>query len=293
MRISIKILFLILSHTLLVGFSKGYKTHLQKLGLKGKVKEVVNSTYEVETNSGEINKDERVNYIFSNGPFDILTGNGNSKLIFNENGSMLECKIYKIDGSLHYKVIYSYDKKGYLMEENLYDSIGEVKYKSKLKNHTIKNPYLSELVETYDSKGKLIITEEREFDDSGNIIESRTTYIETDGDKNSRISKMEYNSNKNLIREEKISVDRVIEYSYNEKDLLKSVAMYDSNMRIKDYGYKRYEYNDNGDIVEIETSINKKNYQYDYDENGNWIKRIQFDKGIPSFLTEREIEYYK
>lgn len=298
-----KVFFLMLSLTLMIGSSKGYKTHLQQIGLKGKVKEVVISTYKIETNSGEIVKDERVDYRFSYGQFDMITGEGNSKFIYNEDGSMMEGEVYNRDGELEYKIIYSYDDDGYLIERRLNNYVINNSYQWKLKNHTDKNPYLSESEQTYDSKGKLIITEERVFDNSGKTIELRTTFIESDSDNIIRITKMEYDSNNNLVREEKISENSIIEYSYNDKGLLENVDNYDSEMRKKGYGNKMYKYNENGDIIEVETDFVKNKYEYEYDEKGNWIRRTQtysYSKGDSSFLkewnpvlTERNIEYFE
>ncbi len=36
----------------------------------------------------------------------------------------------------------------------------------------------------------------------------------------------------------------------------------------------------------------KETYKYDYDKQGNWVKRIGFD-GSTESITEREYEYYQ
>jgi len=35
------------------------------------------------------------------------------------------------------------------------------------------------------------------------------------------------------------------------------------------------------------------NYKYDYDDKGNWIRKIKFENEIPEYILEREIEYYE
>ena len=38
----------------------------------------------------------------------------------------------------------------------------------------------------------------------------------------------------------------------------------------------------------------KSEYRYEeYDNKGNWTKRIYYDDDTPSSITEREIEYYE
>ena len=36
----------------------------------------------------------------------------------------------------------------------------------------------------------------------------------------------------------------------------------------------------------------KWTYKYEFDKQGNWIKRIDFKDEIPEFILEREYEYY-
>lgn len=55
----------------------------------------------------------------------------------------------------------------------------------------------------------------------------------------------------------------------------------------------KYAYNEQGDIMEIKASNGEyKRYEYEYDEFGNWIKRIFYDQNDIS-VTERLIEYFK
>ena len=37
----------------------------------------------------------------------------------------------------------------------------------------------------------------------------------------------------------------------------------------------------------------KETYKYEFDEKGNWIKRINFINQIPKLIDEREYEYYE
>lgn len=46
------------------------------------------------------------------------------------------------------------------------------------------------------------------------------------------------------------------------------------------------EYNSDGSLY------SKWTYKYEFDKQGNWIKRIDFKDEIPEFILEREYEYY-
>jgi hypothetical protein len=40
-------------------------------------------------------------------------------------------------------------------------------------------------------------------------------------------------------------------------------------------------------------SLRSKNtYKYEFDKQGNWIKKIEFKDGIPEYILERQYEYY-
>lgn len=54
-----------------------------------------------------------------------------------------------------------------------------------------------------------------------------------------------------------------------------------------------YLYNDNGDLQSKKNNEgDESKYVYEYDKEGNWIKRITFKNGIPNEITERAITYY-
>ena len=45
-------------------------------------------------------------------------------------------------------------------------------------------------------------------------------------------------------------------------------------------------YNTQGKLIE------KINYEYKYDEKGNWIERLEFNLDIPQIITTRKIHYF-
>lgn len=54
-----------------------------------------------------------------------------------------------------------------------------------------------------------------------------------------------------------------------------------------------YTYNEQGDVIEVKsTDGNLRKYVYEYDPFGNWTKRITYNKGSVSSVTERSLEYF-
>ena len=63
------------------------------------------------------------------------------------------------------------------------------------------------------------------------------------------------------------------------------------------YSIKHIKYNNNQNITEELTYntqgklIEKINYEYKYDEKGNWIERLELNSDIPQIITTRKIHY--
>ena len=111
-----------------------------------------------------------------------------------------------------------------------------------------------------------------------------------------------YDEKKNMIKTTRYFREDIYETSnqYDKKGNKIAVLTYaitDSttlfNMRL------RYRYNKQGD-VKTEERINKsgevyfrKNYEYIYDENKHWIKKVEYINGKPDKIRERKFEYYE
>ena len=98
---------------------------------------------------------------------------------FNNDGNMIEQNRYDSDGELESKRKYTHDENGNMIEMNWYDSDGELWVKWKC---------------TYDENGNMI--EERKYDSDGELME-KYTYT--------------YDENGNIIEERKYEVYGVLE----------------------------------------------------------------------------------
>ena len=147
------------------------------------------------------------------------------------------------------------------------------------------------------------------YNDAGNRIETlyyRTYRKRTDKERTERVWRdvFSYDKKKNVTEKTR--------YYDWEKDTLKILNQYDrkgnktSEMQYTvsdsiNRGYIKtlYTYNKQGDIEteeyinELEKVYSKKRYEYTYNENKHWIKKVEYRNGKPYKISEREFEYYE
>ncbi len=183
------------------------------------------------------------------------------KLMYKYKNGKITSQVEKyLDDKEKYSTKYKYDKTRNLIERVEYenDSITSIfKFKNDSLGRAIK-------VEEFNSKNVLIKTRTYEYNKNGLL-----TKILILNSKNILISKIEYtfDINKNLI-EEKETFEN---YStYKQYNLMGDEILYVDEF-IK------------GDI---------KEFEYTYDKNNNWIKKVDYFNGTPIDIVEREIIYY-
>lgn len=246
--------FFLFSCTGIVGqnnYSK-VKNDLSKLGLKGKVKSLTETTFFAVDKFGEIQKGNimfKSIYLFNekgNKTESIVYFMGKipTKMIYKNdyNGNTIESNTYEADGSFSGKSIYKYDITGNIIMVNLYESDGSLKNK---------------WIYKYDDKGNEI---EGDFYKSDGSLDKKTIY-KYDG-KGNEIERAFYKSDGSLSS--------------------KSLQKYD----YKGFEIERGWYKSDGSFDE------KYTYNYTFDVTDNWIKKIELKNTFPQSITEREIEYY-
>ena len=118
--------------------------------------------------------------------------------------------------------------------------------------------------------------EKQKFDDKGNEIES-VSYV------------------KWVVRKGK-GLRWNWKYKYDDKGNRIESATYDVYGELM--GKSKFKYDDKGN--QIEWAYYDKDgeldyteiYELEYDSKGNWIKKITYKDDKPTFISEREIEYY-
>ena len=110
-----KIILAILSVLRLVSCKQSEKKNdLTEENLKGKVKSIKETPYEAVDKFGQIEKGN------------VLYDDGTSFTIYNEKGNIIEENYYDSDGNLSSKDTYEYDENGNNIEKNNYDSNGKL-----------------------------------------------------------------------------------------------------------------------------------------------------------------------
>jgi len=267
--------------TLFSCVNKELKNDWTEDGLKGKVKTVIQITYKGKYNKfAEIEKGE-------------ILGANNYKIIYDETGNKIEENWYNSDGSLNFKLIYKYDENGNKIEAIYYTSSGhsdeKLTYKYDQQGNQIEiNLYNSDgslnikRTYKYDKKGNQI--EENEYNSDGSLNKKWTYKYDKKGNK---IKENWYNSDGNLVSK--------CDYKYDKKGNKNEFIIYHLDGSIS----MTIKYDENGNkIGEINHTPKDiypfATYQYEYDKQKNWTKKIEFEDGcILETITEREYQYYE
>ena len=297
-----------------------------KMGLKGKVKSVKTSIYFAEEKGNDFAKGSTL----SQGIYPVkkikqysemermgvkaffihfLVNIIPSAITFDKNGFITEKCLYNTVSPK--KIVYTYDKKHRLID---------------------KSTFVHEFLETkdtlvYNAKGQL----EKEVLDLKTKDETIYTYTyNVDGELIQRnLKKTEdlplfkeiyiYN-NKRLVNKELFQFDQLIWrglYEYGaEGELIKAISQ-----KIDDFmWHSKYAYDQNNQLKEEYLLINESEnngflnkfgsdrrltyhltfstnylceYKYTDDKQGNWVRMITYEQGVPMLYVERKIEYFK
>jgi len=301
------------------------KNDLTEKNLKGKIKSLAESHYDIVEKFGDMQK-----------------GNLQNKIVYqyNSNGKETENATYYESGSKPAsKNTTKYDVKGNKIQLSIYDFEGTVifnyKYDSKGNLTEESQPNFSKIVYKYNEQNKLIDKSEYKkyikgfqleskdifkYDERGNQIE----WASYKGD-GSLYSKTQYkfDSNNNLIEllykspdgKSDSRVTKKYDVSGNEIEY----SSYDSKGRLSDHSSKKYNDNgtvsesyrsysyesdpntkyteiyrsdNNGNQIEYSFGTSRTTYKYEFDKLGNWLKKTEFQNDKATSVTERTIQYY-
>ena len=296
-----------------------------KMGLKGKVKSVKTSIYFAEEKGNDFAKGATL----SQGIYPVkkikqysemermgvkaffiqfLVNIIPSAITFDKNGFITEK--WRYDDIFPKKIVYTYDKKHRLIDKSTFvDEVLETKdtlvynTKGQLEKEILDLKTKDETIYTYtyNVDGELI---QRNFKKVEDLPLFKEIYI--------------YN-NKRLVNKELYQFDQLIWrglYEYGaEGELIKAISQ-----KIDDFiWHSKYTYDQNNQLKEEYLLINEseKNgflnrfgsdrrltyhltfstnylceYKYTDDKQGNWVKMITYEQGVPILYVERKIEYF-
>ena len=297
-----------------------------KMGLKGKVKSVKTSIYFAEEKGNDFAKGSTL----SQGIYPVkkikqysemermgvkaffiqfLVSIIPSAITFDKNGFITEK--WRYDDIFPKKIVYTYDKKHRLIDKSTFvDEVLETKdtlvynTKGQLEKEVLDLKTKDETIYTYtyNVDGELI---QRNFKRTEDLPLFKEIYI--------------YN-NKRLVNKEVYQFDRLVWrglYEYGaEGEIIKAISQ-----KIDDFiWHSKYTYDQNNQLKEEYLLINESEnngflnkfgsdrrltyhltfstdylceYKYTDDKQGNWVRMITYEQGVPMLYVERKIEYFK
>ncbi len=258
--------------------NKKPKNDLEKMNLKGKVKSLKEFGFKIDENLDGIIKIDSTR-------FDTYS--------FNDKGSIIEV-IMCINSNVFSKLIYKYDNEGNKIEKNV-ESHGDLFLKwiykyDKNRNKIIEYEYECnsnrlhrKIVYKYDDNqikesvctkpnGRLDWKTTYKYDDRRNKIEMNDYYA-----KSKLIGKLTY------IHDSEGNEIEINNYISDNQLIDKKILKYDEKKNIIEENWYDFK---SGNLLDRIT------LKYNYDKQGNWIKKTLFRNDEPMEIIEREIEYY-
>ncbi len=196
---------------------------------------------------------------------DILTSKKQN--VYDEKGNLKEELYFFKEETVQYKNKYDYDS------ENR--KVGDTRYKKDTQDYITvfdyegKNLVSRETTEGPDNK--IVRTEKFTFDENGNLIKE---YTFDSYDNSKTVDEYKYDA-----KNQKIA--RIV--TENDKPVFKNTFAYDTKGNLTDVVTM------NGD----DTVIQSLSYKYEYDDKGNWTKKIVYKDNVPTVIVERRITYFE
>lgn len=230
---------------------------LSEFKLKGKIKTIQEISYEALENNGRIEAGKRAKPAWKK----------DTQRVFDKKGFLTEEIIYKTDGDIRSKSIIEH-KKNEISETN-YTAFEEVIYTQSARLNEV-----GKVIENvrYNADGEEVIKRIYLYDEKLNLIEELQYFNQ---------SKTPSVTNKYVYDEKG---NKIEEYMYNPLGVL--IAKWHSD------------YDENGSLIEenyffSDGSLSAQDvYSYKLDEKGNWIQQITLTNGKPRYIVLRNIEYY-
>lgn len=298
------------------------------LALKGNVKSVKTSTYKVKIEDGEVQKGELaerdVMTPYETDPNAVVVKD------FNEEGQIIAIRKYNTEMTLLSETKFSWQGDNLLNQDNyLCDYQYEVGNPDIVKKETsINTEYKYDgdaLTESVCNNDNYITKTSYTTDSDGSVlgfVRSSDNYDTINYCVNT------YQSGRIVKKEEFGTMTATVDYNYSDDDVIEETTtikllsdLYDMKKGIYQNGLLTscvagwtreigapveelidgltlgFTYNDSKDLMKIvytsEGKSSECTFEYEYDDNSNWIKRISYIDSQPRYIEERTIDYYK
>lgn len=251
---------------------------LSKKNIKGKVKERAVWVYAPDA-TGKIDKNALM---------------GGVEVTYNKDGNQLTWKSYDEQKQLLDAWVYTYNEQGLLKEEK-----------------TVNGPVVRQLYYRYNpqhqleqskehTNGALVKTTNYQYDEQGNLVLSHSFF---EASKSESKRKQRFNANNQLVELQVYDEANVVQlkkvYGYNEQGQQSEQAIYSGN-NVPSYK-RQFIYDEQGNPVKDwayleDGQLSEKdafNYQYTYDEQGNWLTKTKTDtNGQPLEYSTQTLVYF-
>jgi len=216
----------------------------------------------------------------------------NEKTVYklNADGKLIEKSTLRSDNSLITKEEYVYDANNVLTEYRLYFSKLHRVTEYIIENQSIKQ------ARVYDMKNEGKLKSVKKYDNNENVIEEEI--YNPDGSIKFKFV-LKYDGNSRLTEKKQLdSKMKLIEktsYKYYSDNKLKEYCIYNSENKMIEKQERKFD--KNGNIIfslysNVEDNIERRRiYEYKFDENMNWIQRIEILNDTPNEFIERIIKY--
>lgn len=216
---------------------------------------------------------------------------GGFETVFNAQGYKMSYTAHESDGKISSKILYKYDDKNNLIEEETY--YGDELSSRELYKYDDKDNLIEKT--TLDPEGKLTLRQLYKNNDRGNIIEERHHNNE-DVLYNKIV--FEYDQKNNVTEENHYDADdlhcRKFKYKYDDAGNRIEEDMH--SLLDDTFDYKnQFKYDAKGNVIERLDLSDKSSlliYEYEFDKTGNWIRSTSFKNGAKLSMIEREIKYF-
>ena len=302
-RLMKKILFAVLLCSFPALYAQDYEGYTTKeLNLQSEVTFIRQQKYVAQTRNGNLSEGARI------GNLEEISFSKELKKVkrevFTDANTKYETDTYKyneaglikeeiiIEEEREFRIEYKYNRRNNLLTKSTFNQKGEleekVNYTYNKKGQRIKKRY-------YDSVGENEGIEEISYDEDGRMLEIKQYWNGAFDWK--QVFEYKKESTKPFYRKEydnEGKLDKKVTISYDDLGRVIKESIYFPVSKSRDVNTMKY--NERGDQVifkikrKRKTVVNQK-FKYEYDDKGNWIKKIEYEKHIPKYVTVRKVFY--
>ena len=210
---------------------------------------------------------------------------------YNQQGKILQKNQYNPKGTIDFQTLYTYDKNGKLEETQLYNGDKILEQRTRYQYNKTGTRIASYIYGANDSlqekhsykfnaNGKQV---EWNVHNAKGILDPQTIY--------------RYNEENQMIESASYNYAGILYfktvYTYDKKGAIVSSHSYSLDGTLHSQAAFVYDTSGHRIAETFEEKGRKTKNTYSYDEEGNWIKKMEYENGVPRFILERDLSYHQ